>query len=95
MGFFKQNLGLCFNLELMFLVVQKNTNFYWRAPKLLDRLKCEYEVKTMEKQGVGDMLPGSQHFGVEGHAGALGWGLRIVTNINYSHKPTQTKQQVG
>jgi hypothetical protein len=49
----------------------------------------------MEKQGVGDMLPGSQHFGVEGHAGALGWGLRIVTNINYSHKPTQTKQQVG
>jgi len=29
----------------------------WRAPKLLDRLKGESEVKTMEEQGVKDMLP--------------------------------------
>jgi len=28
----------------------------WSVPKLLDRLKCESEAKTMEEQGVGDML---------------------------------------
>jgi hypothetical protein len=46
----------------------------WRTPKFLDKLKCEYEVKTMEEQGIRDTLPGSQHFeGVEGYAGAPGW----------------------
>jgi len=30
-------------------------------------------VKTTEEQGVGDMLSGSQHFGVEGCVGAPGW----------------------
>jgi hypothetical protein len=38
------------------------------------------------------MLLGSQHFGVQGCVGALGWGLEIVTSINYSHGPAQTKQ---
>jgi len=33
--------------------------------------------------------------GVEGRARILGWGLRRVTSINYSHGPAQTKQQVG
>jgi hypothetical protein len=28
------------------------THIMWRAPKLLDRLKCESEVKTMEEQEV-------------------------------------------
>jgi len=32
--------------------------------------------------------------GVEGHARAPRWGLRRVTSFNYSHGPTQTKQQV-
>jgi hypothetical protein len=31
----------------------------WRAPKLLNRLKCESEVKITKEQGVGDTLPGS------------------------------------
>jgi hypothetical protein len=34
-------------------------HFSWQAPKLLDRLKCESEVKTMEEQKVGDTLPSS------------------------------------
>jgi hypothetical protein len=25
----------------------------WRAPKLLDKLKCEYKVKPTEELGVG------------------------------------------
>jgi hypothetical protein len=35
------------------------TKVSWRAPKLLDRLKREYEIKTLEEQGVGDTLYGS------------------------------------
>jgi len=32
-------------------------------------------VKIVEEQGIGDTLPGLQHFeGVEGHDGAPGWG---------------------
>jgi hypothetical protein len=41
------------------------------------------------------MFLGLQHFGKEGCVGALGWGLGRMTNINYSHGSTQTKQQVG
>jgi hypothetical protein len=33
------------------------TNYhYWCAPKLLDRFKCEFEMKTMEEQGVTSWL---------------------------------------
>jgi hypothetical protein len=31
----------------------------WCTPKLLDRLKCEFEVKTLEKQGVEGTFLGS------------------------------------
>jgi hypothetical protein len=48
-------------------------NIHWRAPKLLNRFKCESEVKIGEEQKVGDMFLGLQHFGVEECAGALGW----------------------
>jgi hypothetical protein len=27
------------------------------APKLLDRVKCEFEVKTSKEQGVGGYIP--------------------------------------
>jgi len=41
------------------------------------------------------MLPSSQHSGVEGHARALGWGLKRVTSNSITltnlHK---TKQEV-
>jgi len=30
-----------------------------RTPKFFNRFKCEFEVKTMEEQGVGDLLPSS------------------------------------
>jgi hypothetical protein len=44
------------------------------APKLLNRLKCEFEVKTAEEQGVGARsLACSIWGGVKGHVGAPGW----------------------
>jgi hypothetical protein len=45
----------------------------WRSPKLLDRLKCESEVKTVEEQGVEAHSLARSTLGVEGHAGASRW----------------------
>ncbi len=44
-----------------------------RAPKLLDRLKCEFKVKITEESGVGARSLAHNTLGVEGHAGAPGW----------------------
>ncbi len=63
----------------------------WCAPKLLDRLKCEFEAKTMEEQGVGDMLPGSQHFGGRGACWSSGMGLEEWQALNHSHGPAQNQ----
>jgi hypothetical protein len=45
----------------------------WHAPKFRDRLKCEFEMKTTEEQGIGAHSLAHNTFGVEGHAGALKW----------------------
>ncbi len=52
-------------------------------------------MKTSEEQGVGARSLARNTLGVEGGVGAPGWGLERVININYSHIPAQTKQQVG
>ncbi len=52
-------------------------------------------MKITEDQEVGAHSLVRSTLGVEGLVGPLGWGLIKVTNINYSHEPTQTKQQVG
>jgi hypothetical protein len=52
-------------------------------------------VKITEKQRVGAHFLARNTLGVEGRAGVLGWGLRIMTSINYSHKLAKTKQQGG
>ncbi len=51
-------------------------------------------MKTSEEQKVRACYLAHNTLGVKGRAGALGWGLRRVTNINYSHGPAQIKQQV-
>jgi hypothetical protein len=43
------------------------------APKLLDRLKSEYEVKTTKEQGVGARSLARSTLGVERHARISGW----------------------
>jgi len=52
-------------------------------------------VKTAKKEEVGPRSLARSTLGVEGRARAPGWGLGGVTSLNYSHEPTQTKQQVG
>jgi hypothetical protein len=52
-------------------------------------------VKIIKEQKVGASSLVRNTLGVEGHAGALGWGLGRVISINYSHGLAQTKQQVG
>jgi hypothetical protein len=42
-----------------------------RAPKLLDRLKCESKVKTTKESRVGARSLTCSALGVEGHAGAI------------------------
>jgi hypothetical protein len=42
---------------------------YWRAPKLLDRFRCEFGVKTTKEQGVGAHSLARNTLGVEGHDG--------------------------
>jgi hypothetical protein len=68
----------------------------WHAPKLLDTLKYESKVKTMEEYGVGARsLAHNTLGGVEGCVGALGWDYENWQAINHSHRPAQTKQEVG
>jgi hypothetical protein len=43
------------------------------APKLLDKLKCEYEVKTAEEQKIEACSLACSSLGVEGHVGVPGW----------------------
>jgi len=43
------------------------------CPKLLDKLKYEFEVKTMEEQGVGARFLVYSTLGVKGCAGTSGW----------------------
>jgi hypothetical protein len=48
-------------------------NIHWRAPKLLDGLKCEFKVKTSKEQGVEACSLTRNTLGVERHAGAPKW----------------------
>ncbi len=52
-------------------------------------------MKIVEERRVGAHSLARSTLGVEGRAGVLKWGLGRVTNINYSHGPAQTKQEVG
>jgi hypothetical protein len=45
----------------------------WHAPKLLDRLKGEFEVKIVEEYGVGACSLARSTLGVEGCAKVPGW----------------------
>jgi hypothetical protein len=45
----------------------------WHVPKLLDRLKCEFEVKTMKEQEVEARSLARNTLGVEGRAWAPRW----------------------
>jgi len=53
-------------------------------------------VKTTKGQGVGTHSLARNTLGVKGRVRAPGWGLKKMDEQdNYSHGPSQTKQQVG
>jgi hypothetical protein len=80
--FFGKIISYTCDLHLKLNILKLKHNFFmkwlenesWRAPKLLDRLKCEYEVKTTEEQGVGAHSLARSTLEVEGRARVSGWG---------------------
>ncbi len=65
--------------------------YRWRAPKLLDRLKCESKMKTTKEQGLGARSLARSTLRVERCVEAPGWGLGRMTSINHSHGPAQNQ----
>jgi hypothetical protein len=80
-----------------FIVSDKNTKFMFRKvgmklsfsidapPNSWIDSTTSPKVKTSEKQGVGAYSLGHNTLRVEGHAGALGWGLGRVTSRSIIH----------
>jgi hypothetical protein len=62
-------LQLCTNQLVWFVQVRVN-NWFWSAPKLLDKLKRESEVKTTEEQKIAARSLVHNTLGVEGRAKA-------------------------
>jgi hypothetical protein len=85
----------------LWLRIMRKEWFSWRGidtplNSLMDSTTSP-KVKTMEGKGKGVGARSLAHnmLGVEGCAGASGWGLGRVTSKSIIHGPTQTKQQVG
>jgi hypothetical protein len=55
------------------------------TPKLFDGLTISPEVKTIKGERVGVRSLVRNTFGVEGHVGALGWGLGRLTSNSIIH----------
>jgi len=53
------------------------------------------KVKIAKGKRVGAHSLARSTLGVEGRAGAPKWSRMSDKQVNYSHKPTQTKPQVG
>jgi hypothetical protein len=56
------------------------------SSKLLNGLNCKSKVKTTEREGVRARSMACSISRVEGHAGALGWGLGRVTSESIIHR---------
>ncbi len=63
----------------------------WCAPKLLDRLKCEYEVKTTKEQRVGARSLARNTLRGRGACWSSGMGLKRMTSITHSHRSAQNQ----
>jgi hypothetical protein len=65
-------------------------------PKLLDGFNRESKGENNKRRGSWGTLLGSHHFGGKKACWNSKMGTRMSDKqINYSHGPTQTKQQVG
>jgi hypothetical protein len=74
--------------------MQQN-DYYGCTPTLFERFKCESKSENNEKMSWG-AFPSLQRFGGRGVCWSSMMGIRMNDKwVNYSHRPTQTKQQVG
>jgi hypothetical protein len=65
-------------------------------PKLLDRLNYASKSENIKRIRSWGMLFGLQHFGGKGACWSSGMGIKMSDKrVNYSHRPAQTKQEVG
>jgi hypothetical protein len=68
----------------------------WCTLKLLDRLNYKSKGENNGRIRSWGIFPGSQHFGGRGACWRHEMGTKTNDKwVNYSHGPTQTKQQVG
>ncbi len=68
----------------------------WCTPKLLDGLNWKSKGEDSGRKRNWGTFPSSQHFEGRGVFWNSKMGTRkIDKQVNYSHKPAQTKQQVG
>jgi hypothetical protein len=86
-----------FNLKCLWLVLARFDCIGNALPSSLidSNVSLRWKQQKSKELGHDPWLVTLLGWGVEGCAGALGWGLGRVTSINYSHGLAQTKQQVG
>jgi hypothetical protein len=70
--------------------------YRWHNPKRFDRLNYESKGENNERIRSWGALPGFHHFGGK----KVCWSSEMGTTkndkrVNYSHRPTHTKQKVG
>ncbi len=71
---------------------------YWNinCPKLLDGFNYKSKGDDSGRKKSCSAFLGSQHFGGKGACWSSGMGIKkIDEQVNYLHRPAQTKQQVG
>jgi hypothetical protein len=77
--------------HIIVLVIKPKTTplvrIYDAPPTSLMGSIASPKMKTMKGEGIGACSLVRSSLGVKGRVGALGWGLRRMTSINYSHGP--------
>jgi len=86
----KKNLSLYIIQFFMFFMFMDNV-VELMHPKLLVRLKCEFEDENIKRRS-GDTFLNLQHFQSRRTCWSFEMGTRMSDKcVNYSHKPAQTK----
>jgi hypothetical protein len=96
----KGNIYLCkikVKLRLNLNNIEQIRNDYWnlRAPKLFDRVKCEFKMKKTKNQDIEDALPNSQHFGWCNHSLGLATKAKGLQECGPRGSPGVTSHTLG
>jgi hypothetical protein len=86
----RRNQHFCFDYSFL------NPKLGWHTPKLFDELNHEPKDENIERRRNWGTFLGSQHFKSKRACWSSRMGIRMIDKqVNYSHRLTQTKQQVG